>query len=49
MVSPGRAAELFAAHGETWDSHLMLSPIPATEVQNAGLMQTPGYLGQAGG
>lgn len=43
MVSPGRAAELFAAHGKTWDSHLILSPIPATEVQIAGLMQNPGY------
>lgn len=42
-VSPGRAAELFAAHGKTWQPHLMLSPIPLTEVQIAGLEQNPGY------
>ena len=40
-VSPGRAATLMAAHGKTWQSCHMLYPIPATEVQIAGLTPNP--------
>lgn len=40
-VSPGRAATLMAAHEKTWQSCHMLYPIPATQVQIAGLTQNP--------
>lgn len=42
-VSPGRAAELMAVHGKTWEPRHALYPIPASEVQIAGLTQNPGY------
>jgi len=42
-VSPGRAALLMAAHGRTWETRHVLYPIPAGEVQIAGLTQNPGY------
>lgn len=42
-VMPGRADQLMAAHGKTWMPRLALYPIPATEVQLAGLEQNAGY------
>ena len=42
-VSPGRAMLLMTAHGRTWQPKHTLYPIPAGEVQIAGLAQNPGY------
>ena len=39
----GYAAQMFTAHGKTWQDRHQLYPIPASEVAVAGLTQNPGY------
>jgi hypothetical protein len=43
IVRQGRAAEVMAAHGRTFQPHHALYPIPLVEIQTAGLQQNPGY------